>query len=84
MMAETAQPEENPAAAAFSAHVQAFYEGLPAEEKTLLGQVFALAASAAAGDQGDTQGFAIDSFLMVEQVRKLVISAGDPTNPLGA
>jgi len=57
-MAETAKPEENPAAAAFSAHVQAFYDGLPSEEKTLLEQVFALAASAA-GDQGDTQGFSM-------------------------
>jgi hypothetical protein len=55
-MAESTRPEGNTLAASFCAHLQAFHDGLPAEEQTLLEQVF-LAAASTEHDQADVQGF---------------------------
>jgi hypothetical protein len=59
-MAESTQSEESPLAASFRAHAHRFHDGLPAEEQTLLEQVFSLAAGAA-GEHADAKGFAAPS-----------------------
>jgi hypothetical protein len=58
-MPESTWPEGDAVAASFCAHLQAFHDGLPAEEQILLQQVF-LAAASAESDQSDVQGFGID------------------------
>jgi hypothetical protein len=55
-MAESTQADHGALVASFEGHLTAFHQSLPAEERTLFAQVWALASSASLAE-GDVQGF---------------------------